>query len=74
MAAGIGAGGRCAVHGGTLPSPEVRQRISEASRAYWARYREAMGLPSWWRQRLVGVSAAAWLAKQKPVVSDGEHG
>lgn len=71
IAAGTGAGGRCFIHGGKLPSPEARKRITEASCAYWAAYRERLGVPAWWRCRLVGMSAAAWLAKQR-AQADGE--
>jgi hypothetical protein len=53
------------VHGGTLRSPEGVRRTVEAQAAYYAAWREEMGLPPWWRVRLVHMSAANWLAKQK---------
>jgi hypothetical protein len=67
QAKAINATGRCRVHGGVvvLRSPEGVRRAVEARNAQLARWREEMGLPPWWRVRLVHMSAGAWLAKQR---------
>jgi hypothetical protein len=59
------ANGRCRFHGGVvrLRSPEGVRRAVEASARHYAAWRASMGLPPWWRVRLVGMSAAEWLAK-----------
>jgi hypothetical protein len=64
IAAGIGAGGRCFIHGGVsrLRTPEGVARAAEAVVAFYADWRSQHGLPSNWRYRRVRMSAARWLA------------
>jgi hypothetical protein len=64
MAAGLGAGGRCHLHGGIPRTPEGVRRAAEGGAAYWARRRVELGLPPDWRIRKVRMTAAQWLARQ----------
>jgi hypothetical protein len=51
------------------------RRAVEASAAHYSNWRAQMGLPPWWRVRLVHMSAADWLAKhgaQRPEAPPAE--
>jgi hypothetical protein len=63
------------VHGGVvvLRSPEGVRRAVEVRQAQLALWRAEMGLPPWWRVRLVHMSAADWLAKQRAQASAGSE-
>lgn len=66
--------GRCRVHGGTLRTPEGVRRATEGQAAYYARLRQHLGLPAWWRFKLVGMTATEWLAKQRAQQAQPEPG